>query len=228
MSLDRERSKTITFDSYSTLVDPRSAGRVLEEYVDDPEAVASEWHSLAVQYATVANDVDTYRTYYDLHAHALAALLESRGYDLTDREIRELTDVYYDLDPFNDVRRALERLHDAGYPLAILSNGDPDLLESLVETTDTGDLIETTISAEEIRTFKPEAALYEHAADRLDTPIEDVLHVGAGWGDMMGCTHAGMQGAWVNRHDSPWPRFDGDPTIVVDSLDHLADVVLDE
>lgn len=228
MTLDTDRIHTITFDSYSTLVDPRSAGRVLEEYTDEPEAVAARWHSLAVRYAIVANHVDAYRTYYELHTDALAFLLADRGYDLSDEKIEELTDVYYDLDPFDDVRRGFERLSEAGYTLAILSNGDPDLLESLVETTDTGDLLETTISADEIRTFKPDAELYEHAADRLDASIESILHVGAGSDDIMGTTHAGMQGAWLNRSDSPWPRFDGDPDAIVDSMDELVDVVVDD
>lgn len=226
MTLERRDVRTITFDSYSTLVDPRSAGSVLDEYVDDPEAVANQWHSLAVRYATVANDVDAYRTYYDLHADALAYLLDARGYQVGDDEIEDLTDVYYDLEPFDDVTPTLERLHEAGYDLAILSNGDPDLLDSLVETTNTEDLLTTTISADEIRTFKPESALYELAGRRLGTSVDEILHVGAGWGDIMGCMHAGMQGAWVNRRGNPWPRFDGKPDLVVDSLEHLANVML--
>lgn len=226
MTLDPSCVQTITFDSYSTLVDPLSARCVLEGYVDDPDWVASRWHTLAVQYATVANYLDTYRTYYDLHRDALAYLLESRGVDVSEAELTEMTDIYYDLKPFDDVRRGMERLADAGYTLAILSNGDPEMLESLVETTETDDLLETTVSAEEIETFKPDARLYEHAADRLDTPIDELLHVGAGWGDIIGCTHAGAQSIWLNRKQEPWPRFDVDPDVIVESMDELVNIVI--
>lgn len=222
MGLDSDRVETITFDSYSTLVDPRSAGRVLEGYVAEPRVVAERWHSLAVQYATVVNYLDIDRTYFQLHRDALAYLLSARGVDVSDATVDELTEVYHRLEPFDDVRSGMEALSNAGYQLAILSNGNPELLDTLVEVTETSDLIEATISAEAIGRFKPAAELYEHAANRLDTPIETIAHVGAGWGDIMGCIHAGMQGVWLNRRADPWPGFDGEPDAVADSM---ADVV---
>lgn len=222
MGIDSDGIGTVTFDSYSTLVNPRSAGRVLEGYVAEPWSVAERWHSLAVQFATVANHLDIDRTYYQLHRDAIAYLLSARDVNVSESTLNELTDVYYDLEPFDDVRPGMEALSDAGYRLAVLSNGNPELLETLVEVTGTGDLIEATISAEEIGRFKPAVELYEHAADRLDTPVGEILHVGAGWGDVMGCMHAGMQGVWLNRRDEPWPGFDGDPCTVARSM---ADIV---
>jgi len=222
MAIDSERADVVTFDSYSTLVDPRSAGRVLEGYVDDPAAVAAEWHSLAVQFATVAAHVDVDPTYYDLHRDALAYLLDARGIDVSEPELRDMTDVYYDLDPFDDVRSGMATLSSAGYRIAILSNGNPSLLESLVETTDTAAFVETTISAATVGTFKPAPGIYAAAADELGVPIERVVHVGSGWGDIVGCTNAGMQGVWLDRTGSPWPRFDGEPHAVADSMAEVA------
>jgi 2-haloacid dehalogenase len=218
MTIDSDRAEVVTFDSYSTLVDPRSAGRVLEGYVDDPAAVAAEWHSLAVQFATVAAHVGADPTYYDRHRDALASLLEARGIDVTGTTLGEMTDVHHDLDPFDDVRSGMTALSAAGYRLAVLSNGNPSLLSSLVETTDTGAFVETTISAATVGTFKPDPAICETAAEALDVPIERVVHVSAGWGDIVGCTNAGMQGVWLDRTGSPWPRFDGEPHAIADSM----------
>jgi 2-haloacid dehalogenase len=228
MGIDSDQVDVVTFDSFSTLVDPRSAGRVLEGYVDDPPAVAAEWHSLAVQFATVAAHVGANPTYYDLHRDALAYLLEARGVSVAEAALGEMTDVYHDLSPFDDVRPGLASLSSAGYRIAVLSNGNPAMLESLVETTNTDEFVEATISAATVGTFKPDPGLYESAADSLGVPIERAVHVGAGWGDIVGCTNAGMRGVWLNRAGAPWPRFDGEPDAVADSMPEVVALLTDD
>ena len=82
-----------------------------------------------------------------------------------------------------------------------------------------------TISADEVRTFKPAAELYRHGAARTGTPIDEIAHVTAGWFDVMGAKHAGMQGVRVDRTGTPWEPFDGEPDRTVDGLDELADAL---
>jgi 2-haloacid dehalogenase len=106
-----------------------------------------------------------------------------------------------------------------------VSNGDPEMLASMVEHADIGDLIVDTISADEIRTFKPAAELYRHAAARTGTPIDEVVHVTAGWFDVMGARHAGMQGVRVDRKGLPWEPFDGEPDYTVESFHELAEAL---
>lgn len=224
MSFDTHRIETITFDSFSTLVDPQSAARALEGYVADPAAVARRWHPLAVRYATVANEIDAYSTYDDLHRDAIKHLLAERDVAVSDAELDEINAVYHDLDPFDDVREGMERLSER-FDLAILSNGDPAMLDSLLASAGIEEHISETVSADEIRTFKPAVELYEHAAERTDTPIDAISHVAAGWMDAMGASHAGMQGVWLDRRGDPWPAFDGEPDLRVESLYELADVL---
>ncbi len=45
--------------------------------------------------------------------------------------------------------------------------------DSMVDHAEIDGLIEDTISADEIRTFKPDVDLYRHAAGRIGTPIEE-------------------------------------------------------
>lgn len=214
---------TVTFDSFSTLVDPRSAATALSDLVDDPDAVAAEWHDLAVRYATVATHLDTYRTYTDLHRDALAHLLADRGVAADEATVEAATAVYRDLDPFDDVADALARLDAAGYDLAVLSNGEPALLDAMLDAAGIADLVDEAVSAHEVRRFKPAVELYDHAADRLGVATDGMAHVTAGWGDVMGAVNAGMVGVWLNRDGDPWPRFDGDPALVAASLHDVAD-----
>jgi len=225
MSLDTERVRTVTFDSYSTLLDVGSAARALEGVVDDPAAVAAEWRRSALEYSLVAGRLDAYETYDDLHRRGLEYALAAEGVEPSEEEVAEINAVYHDLEPFEDVTEGFRRLDTAGYSPSVLSNGDPAMLESLVESTGIAEHVDTVVSADEIQTFKPEPALYEHAAERVGTPIGNVAHVAAHWMDVQGAGHAGMQGVWIDRAGEPWPTFDGEPALAVDSILELCDLL---
>jgi len=223
MALDTDRVETVTFDSFSTLVDVDSTATAVEGYVEDPVAFAREWHARAAGYGTVANQIDAYETYYRLHRDALEYLLAAEGVDVDDETLDEMTAVYHEMAPFDDVRAGMERLADAGYEVGIVSNGDPAMLDSLVEGAGIEELLAATVSADEIERHKPAAELYEHAADRLGVPPGAVAHVSNGQVDVMGAVHAGMAGVWLNRQDNPPEPFGPDPDLAVDSIDDLVD-----
>lgn len=125
------------------------------------------------------------------------------------------------LDVFDDVRDGIERLRAGGYDRYVVPNGNPGML--MVERANIGDLIEDTVSADEIRTVKPAAAIYRHAAGRTGTPIDEIAHVTAGWFDVVGAQHAGMQGVRVDRKSIPWEPFDGEPDRTIETFYELAD-----
>lgn len=220
---DSGRTDVVLFDSYGTLVDTTSAARVLDGLVDDPAAVARDWRRRALFYSVVAGDLDQYETYFELHRAGLRDALRAVGVDLGDERLRELNEVYYDLDPFADVARSFERLADAGYRPSILSNGNPEMLDALVATAGIADSVDTVVSADEIRTLKPARALYDHAATRVDTPPEHIAHATAHWMDVQGAIHAGMASVFLDRGDGQWPSFGPGPSLVVESLDDLCD-----
>jgi 2-haloacid dehalogenase len=223
MALDADRVTTVTFDSYSTLVDVAAAEAALADRVPDPEPVSRLWRSRSLAYTFVANAIDAYQPFYEMNRDALTHALAAHGVDCSPAERDEILAVYHELDVFDDVRAGIERLRDAGYEPYVLSNGDPDMLASMVEHAEIDDLVADAISADEVETFKPAAELYRHGAARTGTPIGEVLHVTAGWFDVLGARHAGMQAAWVDREGAPWEPFGGDPDATVETLFELAD-----
>ena len=225
MSFDPDRVTTVTFDSYSTLVDVDAAERALADAVDDPEPVSKLWRARSLEYTFVANHVDAYQPFYEMNRDALQYALDAHDAAVTESERDEILAVYHELDVFDDVRDGLEALRDAGYDCYVLSNGNPEMLESMVDHADIGDLLEGTISADEVETFKPDSELYRHGAARTGTPIDELAHVTAGWFDVMGARHAGMQGVWVDRKGAPWEPFDGEPDLTVESLDELVETL---
>lgn len=223
MSLEAERVDTITFDSFTTLVDVRgSTRRILERYLDDPEPVATLWRFRAVDYRMVATFVDDYATYYETTEQALRYALAANDVHLSEDQFDDIVSVFLDLDPFDDVRSSMESLAAAGYDLYVLSNGNPAVLEAMVEACDIDDLLIDTISADEIQAYKPDARIYEHAAERTATPIGRIAHVATPWYDIYGAMYAGMQGVWVNRTGAPWDTFDGEPDLTVPDMASLS------
>ncbi len=222
MTFDPERVTTVTFDSYSTLVDVDAAENALADRVADPEPVSRLWRARSLEYTFVANQIDAYQPFYEMNRDALQYALDVHDADISQAERDEILAVYHELDVFDDVRDGIEQLRDDGYACYVVSNGNPAMLSSMVQHADIEDLLEDTISADEVRTFKPDAELYRHAAARTGTPIHEIAHVTAGWFDVMGAQHAGMQGVRVDRQASPWEPFDGRPDLTVESLHELA------
>ncbi|EJN57834.1 haloacid dehalogenase type II [Halogranum rubrum] len=225
MSFAPEAVTTVTFDSYSTLVDVDAAEQALAERVDDPEPVSKLWRARSLEYTFVGNHIDVYKPFYEVNRDALQYALDAHEVDISEEERDEILSVYHELDVFDDVRDGIERLRDGGYDCYVVSNGNPEMLDSMVEHADIGDLLEDTISADEVETFKPDAELYRHAAGRTGTPIREIAHVTAGWFDVMGAQHAGMQGVWVDRKGTPYEPFDGDPDLTIETFYELADAL---
>jgi 2-haloacid dehalogenase len=223
--------RTVTVDSYTTLVDVGSQADVLESHVsdlDDGESVSQLWRSQYLQYSMIANDIDEYRPFWELIGQGLEYALEANGHDVS-ADVRDdvRREVYEDrLSVFDDVTDGIERVVEAGYEVYVLSNGNPEMLRHLVAAADLEALITDTISADEIETYKPDPAIYRHAATRTGTPIEEMLHVsGGGLRDVWGAKHAGMNAGWLARPEQSAPREElgQDPDIVIGSLHELAD-----
>lgn len=156
---------------------------------------------------------------------ALQYALDVYDVDISTSERDEILAVYHELYVFDDVWDGIERLRDGRYDCFVVSNGNPEMLESMVDHAEIGDIIEDTISADEVRSFKPAAEIYRHAAARTGTPIDEIVHVTAGWFDVMGTQHAGIQAAWMDRKSTPWEPFDPDPNLTIETFYELAETL---
>ncbi|MFC7157210.1 haloacid dehalogenase type II [Halomarina halobia] len=225
--------RAITFDSYTTIVDIDSQASVLADLVDgmtDAGSVSRFWRARNMMYTVIANDIDAYRPFYEIQGLSLRYALESYGYDVPEEVRNEIRrTVYKDrISVFGDVREGMERLYEAGYPLYVVSNGDPVMLDAMVRQAGIADMLEDSISADEVETFKPDVEIYRHTAARTGTPIDRILHVSGGtMRDIWGAKHAGMRTAWVNREEKFYPPeyLGEEPDLIVTDFHDLADQV---
>lgn len=222
MALDASAVEAVTFDSFTTIVDViGTTERVLADHLTDPESVASLWRYRAVEYRMLSNFMDSYENYYETTRDALEYALAAHDVGLDDETVAMIVDTFHRLDVFEDVYQCFRELDDAGYGLYIVSNGNPAVLDSMIDRAEIGEFIRDTISADEIETYKPAISFYRHAIRRTGTPAEGILHVATPWYDIYGANNAGMQTIWVNRRDVPWEKYEGEPDKTIESLTPL-------
>jgi len=221
--IDPNDVEAVAFDSYGTIVDVTTVEEPLAEYVDRPKLVSKIWRERSLNYAMVANHVGEYDSFYEMNRTALEYALSVAGAETSAEEREAILSTYDELDVFADAPEGMERLHDAGYDLYVLSNGSPEMLDTLLDHAGIDEYVEDAISVAEIETFKPDAEVYRHAADRIGESAEDVAFAAAGWWDVPGAVDAGMSGAWVNRQGTTWGPYEIEPDVTVEDFHELAD-----
>lgn len=215
------RSATVAFDVYGTLGD---VSRMSEGLAHQGEigGLASRWRSHQLEISWLLTVMGHYEDFETVTAYALDVALADCGVRLSDLERRRLLRNAERLETFPDVGPALEQLRMAGFPLAVLSNGSPRMLESALETAGIRDHFGAVISAHEVRAYKPAPAVYRHAARRLGTSIGDIWLVSGNAFDAAGAKAAGMRVAKVEREPSLRYPFAGRPDLTLSSLEELA------
>lgn len=219
----------VCFDMYGTLCETSSVTDALAGELDAPDGVVADvdrlWRRTQLSYAFQRAAMDDYRRFGEVTADALAYALDYYGFAPGADARERVLDAYDHLDPFPDAADALAALRDAGHRVAVLSNGDPDMLAALTENAGLADDLDDVLSVHAVRTFKPAPAVYESAADRLDADIGSCWLVSGNAWDVAGASAAGMRTAWVNRAREPPERVGGDPEVTVRSLADVAAAV---
>ena len=219
------QTAALCFDMYGTLCDTSSVTRRLGEVLGLPgalvDAVDETWRRKQLQYSYQAAQMDAYEPFWDLTEKALDYALAQYGLDPSPDERERIVEAYDHLSPYPDAAPTLERLGDAGYTVAVLSNGNPEMLDRLAENAGLAPHLDEIVSADEVSTFKPAPVVYENAAARLGFDIEACRLVSANAWDAAGAGNAGMGVAWVNRRRDPPEAIGPTPEIEVESLSEL-------
>ena len=218
-------TEALCFDMYGTLCDTSSVIETLADELTVPEGTVAGvdeiWRRKQLQYAYQVSLMDAYEPFWSVTSHALDYALAAHDLDVDEATRDHILQSYKQLSPFPDAVETLERLSADGHEVAVLSNGNPEMLTTLAENAGLKDFLSEIISAHEVQTFKPAPAVYENAARRLDYPLAACRLVSANAWDVAGASATGMATAWINRSDDPFETIGGEPDIVVSSLGDL-------
>lgn len=202
------RARLATFDCYGTLIDwEGGAAAFLHEIalregdIDAPNgrALRDRWEELQFELVT-----GPYKPYKQILGESLRAWAGERGYTLRDDDAERLVRSMRSWQPFPDTRPALTRVRDAGMKLAIISNTDRDIIEHSLRHIEVP--IDDVVTAEDVRSYKPDRAHFERALEVIGEPAERILHVAFGFKyDIGPAQELGFRSAWVNRRGEPRP-----------------------
>ena len=208
------------FDAYGTLFDFNSAvARHRAAIGPKADALADLWRAKQIQYTWLRNGMGAYDKFWQVTGEALDHCLAAHG--IADAGVREkLMRAYLALDPFPEVPAMLDRLTRAGKRLAILSNGDQDMLEAAGPYI--GFRFDHVISVEQAGYFKPHWKSYAKAAEIIGENRSGILFVANHAFDCIGAKSCGMRTAFVDRRNRPFGRTPHQPDLVVADFAELA------
>ena len=226
----RARIKVCMFDQYGTVVDmQKGLTEVVTPYLKDkgwngrPDAFVTWWRRTHFENSMI--DALLYRehtSYREIGHRAVAYTLERAGIPYTMDEVRFLVAQIERLKPFPDVPAALARLNTR-YKIAVLSNGDPDMLEAAKSFHKIA--FDAVISVAVANSFKPHVATYSRAAELMGVRMDEVLFVANHAFDCIGAKSAGMRSAFVDRRMRPFGITPHQPDLVVPDMKSLADIL---
>ncbi len=219
-------TRAYVFDAYGTLFDVHAAiARHRDAAGPEADRCSEIWRAKQLEYAWMLSAAGHYVDFWTLTERALDHALARCP--TVDRALRSaLLDAYFKLDAFPNARTALSALHAKGLKTAILSNGNPRMLQGAVEAAGIGDDLDAVLSVDAIRIYKPRPKVYALVTDAFKIAPSDVAFVSSNCWDVMGAAAFGFRCVWVNRANMPDEYPDFAPVKVVSDLSALASLTL--
>jgi len=223
---------TLVFDQYGTVVDmqgglteavaPFLAGK---GWKGDPHRFVTWWRRTHFENSMIDALCDRGHTSYrQIGQGAVAYVMDRAGIAYSNEEVQWLVSQIETLKPFPDVLEVLHRLHEY-FRLAILSNGDRDMLETA--RPHIGFDFEAVISVEEAGYFKPHYATYAKACEILGEDPSRILFVANHAFDCIGAKASGMRTAFIDRRKRPFGETRHAPDLIVEDFQALAGALCD-
>ncbi|HEY3586441.1 MAG TPA: haloacid dehalogenase type II, partial [Myxococcaceae bacterium] len=215
----------IGFDVYGTLVDPLGMDAALREHVGDlAERFAVTWRERQIDWTFRRALMGRYVDFDVVTRDAFRVTSAMLGVDLRTAEAG-LLDIYRRLPAFADAAEGLVRLAELGHRLVAFSNGVGATLRGLLTHARLMPPLSDVVSVDEVRTYKPSPAVYQHLVARGGETADRTWLVSSNAWDVLGAKSAGLRAAWVRR--SPRVHWDGggiaEPDMEVANLNELPD-----
>lgn len=214
---------TLAFDVYGTLIDTHGVVSLLRTMIGDrAEDFSRAWREKQLEYAFRRGLMRNYVDFAVCTRHALDYSCATFGTPLNDAQRQQLLDSYRRLPAFADVSEGLAQLRNEGFRLYAFSNGSRGAVAGLLDHAGIGDFFLDVISVDDLRSFKPDPAVYCHFLRSAGATGGGAWLISSNPFDVIGAMSAGMRAVWLRRSAGavfdPWEI---QPNLTVRDLDGL-------
>jgi 2-haloacid dehalogenase len=204
--------KAIAFDAYGTIFDVHSVGVLADRFFPGRGAeLATLWRVKQIDYTRLRTMSDRYVPFSKVTRDALAYSARSLGLTLDDATAEALMTEYDRLAVFADSAAALKQLRTLSMPLAILSNGDPPMLDAIVSNGGLDGVFDHLLSVDRVGKFKTAPEAYELGPKAFGCEVDEILFVSSNCWDACGAAWYGYTTFWINRAGMPLEVLDVEP-----------------
>jgi 2-haloacid dehalogenase len=167
--------------------------------------------------------MERYEDFRHVTEAALRSAVRELSIEATDWQLERLMQAYLSPAAFPEVEPTLEALR--GFPLAILTNGTPAMLDSAVRHNGLESYFAAIISVDTVKTYKPSPRVYALGPKILNLPATEILFVSSNLWDVAGAKAFGYRVCWCNRSAAEQDALGFTPDIVVRGLDQIAEAL---
>ncbi|MDO6620064.1 MULTISPECIES: haloacid dehalogenase type II [unclassified Shewanella] len=198
---------TLAFDVYGTLINTHGLLAQLQTLVGDKAfGFSTTWREKQLEYSFRRGLMNNYVPFSECTRQALDYTCLYYQISLSSSQKQALLERYKTLPAFAEVKQGLLAFKAQGYRLFAFSNGTAKAVEQLLQTAGLIELFEAIVSADEINTFKPNPAIYQHFLQVSGSVASQTWLISSNSFDVTGAISAGLKAAWVKR--SPTAIFD--------------------
>jgi 2-haloacid dehalogenase len=217
-----EGIQAVVFDAYGTLFNVATpVEKLASELNGKAEALGALWRQKQLEYTWL-------RSLMGNHADFWVVTREALDFALAEMSIAEtgladeLMTLFLKLDPFVDVAPGLEALKKMGKRLAILSNGSPSMIDSVIRSSHFEKHFEHLISVEDVGIYKPSRRVYRLAMQKFhiqDAP--SICFVSANTWDAQAAANFGFQVVRIARVPKRDENLPGRSAAIITALTEL-------
>lgn len=196
--------QAIAFDAYGTLFDVYSIRELSEKiFPGAGTSLAALWRDKQIEYTHLRSMCSMYKPFWEITQDALIFSCHQLGLSLNLEAQNALMGEYSRLRAFPENLPVLQQLRTSGIKLAILSNGNPHMLQAAVDAAAMQGVFHHLLSVDAVKKFKTAPEAYQLAPDVFALPAKNILFVSGNCWDVCCATWFGYTTFWVNRNAAP-------------------------
>ncbi len=177
------KPKAIIFDAYGTLFDVNSAAEKSKNKIGDKwEEFANYWRTTQLEYTWLRSLMHRHKDFWQITEDSLDKSM--KVFNINKDMKTELLNLYKKLSPFSEVKETLENLKKKEMKLSILSNGTPELLNTLVASNKLETIFDDIFSIEEVRIYKPDSKVYDLPVNKYKIKPNEIIFLSANTWDV--------------------------------------------